>query len=160
MFKIIKLYFFIIAIIVLTGCGFQPVYKDSKTSLNIADYRIHFNNDPAYEIKNEIQEIFNSSSLDSTYQINLSIQEESTPLIVNTNGTVSKYRLEVVVYFDVNDSVTNLTIYQNIVRGFAEYFVQTSEIQTEEKRKQALTTATQDAMQMMLTKIQSNFLKQ
>ena len=58
--------------------------------------------------------------------------------------------------FDVIKSDSANKIYFDISRGFAEYLVQTSEIETDEKRKQAIEIATQDAIQMMSIKIQSN----
>ena len=50
-------------------------------------------------------------------------------------------------------------IYADVSRGFAEYLVQTSEIDTDEKLKQAIEIATNEAIQMMSIKIQGNILQ-
>ena len=69
--------------------------------------------------------------------------------------TVSTQKNKINVYENDSDN----KIYKDTVRGFAEYLVQTSEIQTSEKHKQAIEIATQEAVQMMSTKIQSNIFK-
>ncbi len=159
MVRSIKIYFFSLIILVLTSCGFQPIYKTTDRNLDTINYSVKFKNDPGYEIKNKIKEVFSYSGSDNFYTVYLTVHQASTPLIVNTNGTVSKYRLEVIVHFEVFEESNDQNIYLDVVRGFAEYLVQTSEIQTNEKRKQAVEIATQDAIQMMSAKIQSNIAR-
>ena len=159
MTKSIRVYILFLLLIVLANCGFQPIYKATDNNLNISNYSVKYQNDPSYIIKNKIQEIFNYSSSDSMYIIDLNAQQRDIPLIINTNGTVSKYRVEIIMYFNVYENDSDNKIYNDIVRGFAEYLVQTSEIQTSEKHKQAIEIATQEAVQMMSTKIQSNIFQ-
>ena len=159
MTKPIRVYILFLLLIVLANCGFQPIYKATDNNLNISDYSVKYQNEPSYIIKNKIQEIFNYSSSDSVYTIDLNTQQRDIPLIINTNGTVSKYRVEVIMYFNVYENDSDNKIFNDIVRGFAEYLVQTSEIQTSEKHKQAIEIATQEAVQMMSTKIQSNIFQ-
>jgi len=156
MTKSIRVYVLFFLLFVLANCGFQPIYKTTDYNLNISDYSVKYQNDPSYIIKNKIQEIFNYSSSDSMYIIDLNAQQRDIPLIINTNGTVSKYRVEIIMYFNVYENDSDNKIFNDIVRGFAEYLVQTSEIQTSEKHKQAIEIATQEAVQMMSIKIQSN----
>tara|TARA_B100001996_G_scaffold83165_1_gene61340 strand:- start:596 stop:1081 length:486 start_codon:yes stop_codon:yes gene_type:complete len=156
MVRSIRIYILSLLILVLTSCGFQPIYKTADRNIDSVNYSVKFKNEPGYEVKNKIKEVFNYSNSENFYTVNLTVHESNTPLIVNTNGTVSKYRLEIIIHFDLIKNSTNKSIYEDVVRGFAEYFVQTSEIQTNEKRKQAIEVATEDAIQMMSVKIQSN----
>ena len=96
------------------------------------------------------------SKNEALYLINLDVTENQTPLIINSNGTVSKYRVEIIIYFEIQESTSENIIYNNVSRGFSEYLVQTSEIQTNEKFKQAKEIAANDAVQMMKIKIQNN----
>ena len=143
-------------ILVFAGCGFKPIYKTTEGSPNPETYAITFLNDPGYLIKNKVTELYKNSPSKSLYNIHLNAKQGSIPLVTNTDGTVSKYRIEVSFAFDVTESDSKNKIYTDISRGFAEYLVQTSEIETDEKRKQAIEIATQEAIQMMLIKIQSN----
>ena len=155
MIRLIKIHILFLLILVLTGCGFTPIYKTTENSISAEVYSIEFQNDPGYLMKNKILQAFSSSS-ESVYNILLNVSQNSTPLITNTDGTVSKYRIEVMFTFDVFDLDSANKIYVDISRGFAEYLVQTSEIETDEKRKQAVEIATHEAIQMMSIKIQSN----
>ena len=146
-------------ILVFAGCGFKPIYKTIEGSKNSETYAITFLNDPGYLIKNKVTEIYNNSLSKSLYTIHINASQGSTPLVTNTDGTVSKYRIEVVISFYVTKSNSQNKIYEDMARGFAEYLVQTSEIETEEKRKQAIEIATHEALQMMSIKIQSNILQ-
>ena len=154
-----RTYISFLLILILSGCGFKPIYKTTGNEVNNSTYSIEFQNEPGYIIKNKVLEVYNLPSLKSAYTIHLNINQDSTPLITNTDGTVSKYRIEVVIAFDVTRSNSDNKIYSNISRGFAEYLVQTSEIETGEKRKQAIKIATNEALQMMSIKIQSNILQ-
>ena len=146
-------------ILVFAGCGFKPIYKTTEDSLNSETYAIVFQNDPGYLIKNKILQSYRDSSSQSLYTIHVNANQDSTPLITNTDGTVSKYRIEVVISFYVSMSNSDDKIYADVSRGFAEYLVQTSEIETDEKRKQAIGIAADEALQMMSIKIQSNILQ-
>ncbi len=154
--RIFCILFFLIFI--LFSCGFKPIYKTTENNFNTSTYSIEFQNEPDYLIKNKILEFYNSSSEDNFYTINLDTSMNSTPLITNTNGTVSKYRIEVIIDFNVNESNSKNIVYSDTTRGFAEYLVQTSEIETNEKLKQAIQIAAHEAIRMMSAKIQSNVL--
>ena len=159
MIRSIKIHILFLLILFLTSCGFKPIYKTTENRLNPETYTIEFHNDPGYLIKNKILGIYGTSSSQSLYTIHINTSQGSTPLITNTDGTVSKYRVEVVIAFDVKESSSENNIYGDISRGFAEYLVQTSEIETDEKLKQAIEIATQEAAQMMSIKIQGNILQ-
>jgi len=159
MINVIKIHILFVIIFIFSSCGFKPIYKLSENNLDTATYSIKFKTDPGYVIKNKILEIYNFSSSESLYTINLNTNKISTPLIINTNGTISKFRIEVTIDFDVNTNDSGNKIYSDVARGFSEYIVQTSEISTDEKRKQAIEIATNEAVQMMSIKIQSNILQ-
>ena len=157
--RLIKISVLFLLVLFLSSCGFKPIYKTTENSLNSEIYAIEFLNDPGYLIRNKILEIYNSSSSQSLFTIQLNASQGSAPLITNTDGTISKYRIEVVITFEVSESSTANKVYGGISRGFAEYLVQTSEIETDEKLKQAIEIATSEAVQMMSIKIQSNILR-
>ena len=45
---------------------------------------------------------------------------------------------------------------EDVVRGLAQYSVETSEIESDDKKKRMIRTATSSAIQMMISKIQSD----
>ena len=146
-------------LIVLTSCGFKPIYKLSESSFDFRSYSISImnENDTSREIKEEIRKSFPSSSeIKKEYVIEINTNENLEPLITNTDGTVSKYRIEIIMYFKVKAANTNEFLINDVVRGFAQYEVETSEIESDDKRKRMMRTATSSAIQMMISKIQSD----
>ena len=147
-----------ILLLVTVSCGFQPIYQIGNKANQTSEFSLNFYNEPSYETKNIIKSAFQDPQENVLYSINLAVEETQTPLIINSNGTVSKYRVKVVLTFEVVNILTSNIVYKNIVRGFGEYLVQESEYATEEKKKQVMSSSTNEAVQLMLTKIQANLL--
>ena len=144
---------------VLTSCGFTPMYKLSENSFDFRNYSITIvnENDTSREIKEEIRKSFPSSSeIKKEYVIEINTKENLEPLIINTDGTIAKYRIEIIMNFTVKDKNENIYIMEDIVRGFAQYSVESSEIESDDKKKSMIRTATSGAIQMMISKIQSD----
>ena len=145
--------------IVLTSCGFKPMYKLSESSFDFRSYSISIMNEhnTSREIKEEIRKSFPSSSeIKKEYIIEINTNEILEPLITNTDGTIAKYRIEIIMSFKVKDKNENIYIMDDIVRGFAQYSVETSEIESDDKKRSMIRTATSSAIQMMISKIQSD----
>ncbi len=146
-------------LIVLTSCGFKPMYKLSESSFDFRSYSITIinENDTSREIKEEIRRSFPSSSeIKKEYVIEINTTENLEPLITNTDGTIAKYRIEIIMNFKVKDKNENTYIMEDIVRGLAQYSVETSEIESDDKKRSMIQTATSSAIQMMISKIQSD----
>ena len=146
-------------LIVLTSCGFKPMYKLSENSFDFKSYSITIvnENDISREIKEEIRKSFPSSSeIKKEYVIEINTTENLEPLITNTDGTIAKYRIEIIMNFKVKDKNENTYIMEDIVRGLAQYSVETSEIESDDKKRSMIRTATSSAIQMMISKIQSD----
>ena len=146
-------------LIVLTSCGFKPMYKLSESSFDFRSYSITIinENDTSREIKEEIRRSFPSSSeIKKEYVIEINTTENLEPLITNTDGTIAKYRIEIIMNFKVKDKNENTYIMEDVVRGLAQYSVETSEIESDDKKRSMIRTATSSAIQMMISKIQSD----
>ena len=122
--KILILFFFILFI----GCGFKPMHKLSENSIYVGSYSVEIINSVSREIVEEINTNIISEE-NEQYKALLNIDENLTPLIINTNGTV---------------------------RGFAQYDVGTSEINNEDTKNSMIKIATKNALQIMISKIQSS----
>ena len=97
-----------------------------------------------------------SSETKKEYIIELNTDENLEPLITNTDGTIAKYRIEIIINFKVKDKNKDSYLIEDMVRGFAQYTVETSEIESDDKRKRMIRNATSSAIQMMISKIQSD----
>ncbi len=149
----------IFLLFIFNNCGFKPAYKLSESSIDFRSYSLLLMNetDVSREIKEEIKKSFNSrSEVKKDYVIEIDIVENLDPLITNTDGTVAKYRIEIMLNFKVRDKNNNSYLIEDTVRGFAQYTVETSEIESNEKKNRMSRIATNNAIQMMFSKIQSD----
>ena len=159
MYNIIRVSLLIFLFSYISGCGFKPIYKFSENSVDLKSYSINIINESntSRVIKEEIKKSFPSSSeIEKDYIIDIEAFENLDPLITNTDGTISKYGIEIIIYFKVKATNTDEFLINDVVRGFAQYTVETSEIESDDKKKRMIQTATNSAIQMMISKIQSD----
>ena len=157
--NIFKITLVLIALFYFSSCGFKPMYKLTENSIDFRSYSITImnENDASREIKEEIKRSFPSSSeIKKEYVIEINTDENLEALITNTDGTVAKYRIEIMLNFKVRDKNNNSYLIEDMVRGFARYTVETSEIESNEKKNRMSRIATNNAIQMMFSKIQSD----
>ena len=150
----IKVLTSIFILIIFTSCGFKPIYKLSDNNQSSSEYYIEITNQVSREIVEVINEnIFQNKS--QKYKALLTINEDLTPLIVNTNGTIAKYRIEVEIKYELLQEDINEIISEGTTRGFAQYDVVDSEIENEDMKKSMTKIAAKNALQIMTSRIQS-----
>ena len=157
--NIFKITLVLIALFYFSSCGFKPMYKLTENTIDFRSYSITImnGNDTSREIKEEIKRSFPSSSeIKKEYVIEINTEENLEALITNTDGTVAKYKIEIIINFKVKDNNKDSYLIEDMVRGFAQYTVETSEIESDDKRKRMIRNATSSAIQMMISKIQSD----
>ena len=136
------------------GCGFKPIYKMTNDDVSLDGYSVEVTNQVAREIIEEVDSTIVQSE-DQKYKALLTIFEDLTPLIVNTNGTVAKYRIEIEIKYELLQLDSNEVISTGTTRGFAQYDVTGSEIVNEDTKKSMTKIATKNAVQLMTSRIQS-----
>tara|TARA_Y100000992_G_scaffold292006_1_gene249007 strand:+ start:573 stop:1073 length:501 start_codon:yes stop_codon:yes gene_type:complete len=155
-----KLNYFIIlfvSFLMLNNCGFQSVYKLSNNDDSLKNYLIEYTDKD--NVAREIKEVFTNAfisndNIDYDYRIQVAVSESENPLIINVNGTVAKYRIDITINYNVIGNNNDL-LYSDTVRGFSQYNVGTSEIDNRQKKREMVRAATYDAVQIMISKIQS-----
>ena len=115
---------------IFLGCGFKPIYKMTSDDASLDGYSVEVTNQVAREIIEEVNNTIVQSE-DQKYRALLSIYEDLTPLIVNTNGTVAKYRIEIEIKYELIQIDNDDVIATGTTRGFAQYDVTGSEIVNE-----------------------------
>ena len=143
---------------IFLGCGFKPIYKMTSDDASIDGYSVEVTNQVAREIIEEVNNTIVQSE-DQKYRALLSIYEDFTPLIVNTNGTVAKYRIEIEIKYELLQIDSNEVISTGTTRGFAQYDVTSSEIVNEDTKKSMTRIATKNAIQLMTSRIQISISK-
>ena len=140
---------------IISGCGFKPIYKITNNDTGIASYSVEVANQVSREIIEEVNSTIVPGE-NQKYRALLNIFEDLTPLIVNTNGTVAKYRIEVEIKYELIQIDNDEVISNGTTRGFAQYDVTGSEIVNEDTRRSMTKIATKNAIQLMTSRIQSS----
>jgi len=145
---------FLLIVLFVSGCGFKPMYKSDGKGIELDKLYISFEGEITYEIKDELKSLLSTDQENSEYNVIVEAKEEMVPVIINENGTVSKYQIDIALFFKVTDKLGEILI-DDVAVGFAQYDVLVSKIENKDLRKQMLRSATNDAASLMITKIQS-----
>ena len=140
---------------IFLGCGFKPIYKMTSDDASMDGYSVEVTNQVAREIIEEVNSTIVPGE-NQKYRALLNIFEDLTPLIVNTNGTVAKYRIEIEIKYELIQIDGDEVILTGTTRGFAQYDVTGSEIVNEDTRRSMTKIATKNAIQLMTSRIQSS----
>ena len=144
--------------ILFINCGFKPIYKLSDENSRSVNYSYEITNQVSREIIEEVNAgIFSNEN--QKYKAFLLIDEDLTPLIINTNGTVAKYRIEIEISYEVIELDTQNVITEGTTRGNTQYDVVDSEMINEDTKKSMTRIATKNALQIMNSRIQSSISK-
>ena len=143
-----------ILLLITLSCGFKPIHKLSDNN-NIGDYSVKIINSVSREIIDEINTNIIGGD-NEKFSAFLTIDENLTPLIINTNGTVAKYRIEIQINYKLIEIETNKEVSDGTARGFAQYEVGTSEISNEDTKRSMIKIATKNAVQLMVSQLQSS----
>ena len=140
---------------IFSSCGFKPIYKITSDDIDLNGYSVEVVNQVSREIIDEVNSTIVQDE-NQKFKALLNIYEDLTPLIVNTNGTVAKYRIEIEIAYKLIQIDVDETISTGTTRGYAQYDVTESEIVNEDTRKHMTKIATKNAIQIMTSRIQSS----
>jgi outer membrane lipopolysaccharide assembly protein LptE/RlpB len=153
------LLFFILHLI--TACGFTPTLKDTgNKESDLVYYEINPQN--SYEARQVLNSTFqNLDIIQAKYITKVNISERESAVNVLSSGSVSEYKIEVLISYEIFNISNNLLLYKSQSRGFANYDVSNSEYTNTLVKKEALKRAISDGLQLMnivvQTKVNKNF---
>ncbi len=150
----IRILVFIVISLSIISCGFKPMYKSNGKGIELNRLSINFRGDIGFEIKEELKNLLSTDQENKDYEVLVEVKEEMIPVIINENGTISKYQIDIALLFEVTDKFGEVLI-NDVAVGFAQYDVLVSEIENKDLKNQMLRSATNDAASLMITKIQS-----
>ena len=154
----IKNLIIILVLLFINNCGFKPIHQITETDSNFSNYTVEVQNSVSREIIDELNASFTADE-EINYKAVISVNEDLNPLIINTNGTVAKYRIEIEINYQLIQLDSGDVITEGTTRGFAQYDTVDSEVSIEDTRKSMTKIAAKNALQIMSSRIQSSILK-
>ena len=156
--KMIRYLIIILVLLFTNNCGFKPIHQITETDSNFSNYTVEVKNSVSREIIDELNASFTADD-EINYKAVISVNEDLNPLIINTNGTVAKYRIEIEINYQLIQLDSGDVITEGTTRGFAQYDTVDSEVSNEDTRKSMTKIAAKNALQIMTSRIQSSILK-
>ena len=148
----------VLVLLFINNCGFKPIYQITETDSNFGNYTVEVQNSVSREIIDQLNASFTADE-EINYKAVISVNEDLNPLIINTNGTVAKYRIEIEINYRLIELDSGDVISEGTTRGFAQYDTVDSEVSNEDTRKSMTKIAAKNALQIMSSRIQSSILK-
>ena len=102
----------LISILLLIQCGFTPIYSD-KSNLIESDYETILNSENSIVVKEAFNNIFRNSSKKSNFQLKIDILEQDLPIVINSDGTIAKYRIDIITNFILFDIANNEEVFSD-----------------------------------------------
>ena len=145
-----KKFSIIIVSLILISCGFTPTYKISDNAHRGSSVIYEINKNNSYETRQILSKnLINANKSNARYIIEINVTEAETAVNILSSGSVSKYRVESLINFKINEIETKETIYKSRSRGFSTYDVSNSEYTNKLLKENALTTSLTKAIQLM-----------
>lgn len=115
-----------------TGCGFSPMYAKNAASGIRPLSGIEISPIPGRNgqlLKASLEDIFNpeAEAIAATHLLEMHIKVDYIPVIIESDGTVSRYRIDFTVPFSLRDSASNQIVHSDIVRNSVSYSVSESD---------------------------------
>ena len=148
----------ILVLLFINNCGFKPIHQITETDSNFSNYTVEVKNSVSREVIDELNTSFTTDG-EINYKAVILVNEDLNPLIINTNGTVAKYRIEIEINYQLIELDSGDVISEGTTRGFAQYDTVDSEVSNEDTRKSMTRIAAKNAFQIMSSRIQSSILK-
>ena len=95
----LRTFIFLFICIFVGSCGFKPMYKTDGRGIELDTLSINFKGNITYEIKEELKSFIGTEQEDKDYAVMVEVQEKMVPVIINENGTVSKYQIDIALFF-------------------------------------------------------------
>ena len=112
-----KKIFLIITILLLSNCGYAPIYSSKDSNFKVVSFKKNINNNLTNYIQNSIS-VFSNKQSEKKLNISLNLTENFSVILKNSKGDPARNRLT------INVELTLLDINQSIVmsRTFKESF--------------------------------------
>jgi len=140
----------------IISCGFTPIYKNSDILKNNQLIYYVIDDSISYEAKSILNKnLIKTEKEKAKFITKIYVNEKESTVNVLSSGSVSEYRIEVLINFTILEVSENKILYKSKSRGSANYDVSTSEYQNTLVKNEALKRALSEATQLMNILIQS-----
>lgn len=116
----------------LTGCGFSPVYAKREGSDSTRFSSIHVmpvagRNGQILKASLEDLMGIDEENIDTPYQLESSMTVDYIPVVIESDGTVSRYRIDITIPVNLKENSSGASAFSTRVRRSVSYSVSQSD---------------------------------
>lgn len=124
--------FFLIIMVALSGCGFTPIHAKKSATGTTRLSHVEIAPIPGRDgqiLTTELETALDheSSGAHAFYRLEALPKIEYIPIIIETDGTVSRYRIDITIPMALREIQSNAIVYQSLVRRSVSYTVDESD---------------------------------
>ena len=113
---------YLLVILLLSGCGFTPIYSNKNSDFKVVDVKMNLNNNLTNYIENRLFS-FSNTNASKSFSIEINLEEEIIVILKDSKGDPLKNKLITKIELIVNDNQNNLISTKNFNEDF-DYSVQ------------------------------------
>ena len=102
----------------LTNCGFQPIYNSKNNNFQIIEIKNKNENKNSFSIENMVMSLSNKDAL-RKFKLEIDYKESITTVLKNSKGDPTKKKLSINVNLKIKNDNDNILVNQNFYEEFS-----------------------------------------
>ena len=140
---------YLLVILLLSGCGFTPIYSNKNSDFKVVDVKMNLNNNLTNYIENRLFS-FSNINASKSFSIEINLEEEIIVILKDSKGDPLKNKLVTKIELVVNDDQKNKVSSKNFSEEF-NYSVQDNKFNMKQYEQNIRQNLIQDISEQILS---------
>lgn len=160
-----RLWFFASALLLLTACGFTPLYKKEAVTEPMAAFLAAIDVSSAQnrvdqQIRIALEDRLQGEGAEKFYTLNFTHTEQPIPIGIESDGTISRWNLFVETSYTLTRKADHKELDKGLVRVITSYNVITADFATYMAERDALKRAATESAEEIRSRLITAFYRQ
>ena len=140
---------YLLVILLLSGCGFTPIYSNKNSDFKVVDVKMNLNNNLTNYIENRLFS-FSNTNASKSFNIEINLEEEIIVILKDSKGDPLKNKLVAKIELVVNDDQKNKVSSKNFSEEF-NYSIQDNKFNMKQYEQNIRQNLIQDISEQILS---------
>lgn len=140
---------YLLVILLLSGCGFTPIYSNKNSDFKVVDVKMNLNNNLTNYIENRLFS-FSNTNASKSFSIEINLEEEIIVILKDSKGDPLKNKLVTKIELVVNDDQKNKVSSKNFSEEF-NYSIQDNKFNMKQYEQNIRQNLIQDISEQILS---------
>ena len=147
--------FFLLAVLPLAACGFEPVYGPDSAAKNLlgqVDVEVQ-NGRPNFEFRDRFQEVMRAADESALYITTYKLNISERDIVISQAQGITRWSVTGTISYDVVDRATGAPVYSGTAQSNTAYNATSGTFQTSVARTDAIVRLARDLADKVTTRI-------